>query len=571
MILHMHFVGPSRFLRVPGSFWTSLLGVILLISVVSCASPLARAQSGQPPATEAVTPALRKLLAANEPLNLDARPLDLAALRRFYGARGFRPAWTADPAAQQQAVLALMALDHASDEGLDPADYYARSLVTGPPPTAKAVAERDLLLTDGFLRYAHDLRLGRIVPDEVYDDIRLPAQSFDAVGALETSLRNGSLAELIAELPPPHREYARLREALARYRALLAKGGWPKLPAEFELKLGSNDPRLAVLRQRFAIEDPALAAAPDTDDLAEALRRYQARNGLEVDGRIGRRTLAMLNVSAAERVDQIIANMERWRWLPRALEAHHVAVNVASGELTAVKNGKPVLTSRVIVGDQKHPTPILRTLVAAVTVNPPWNVPPSIARKEILPKLRRNPSYLLSEKIMLMNGPTDDPYGLKIDWHAVSASRFPYRLRQLPGPGNALGVIKLEMPNQFDVYLHDTPARRLFARAERSLSHGCIRVEEILALASFALTGDTTKASEEIRKAIASGTTRHLGTARSLSVYLLYWTAIANADGVVEFRPDIYGRDTRLSAALTGRSASSAVALRSTACRSQNS
>lgn len=560
----------SRVIRLLCSLRAGRVGFILLLALGGYASSPAHAQTTQAPtATEVTSSALRELLATNEPLQLDARPLDLSALRRFYGGRGFQSAWTADAAARQRADLVLVVLEHASDEGLDPADYHVTSLVMGSPSMpAKTVAKRDLLLTDGFLRYAHDLRLGRIAPNEVYDDISLPAQRFDALSALEASLRKNDFAELIAELAPRHREYARLKKALARYRALLAKGGWPTLPAISELKLGSDDPRLAVLRQRLAIEDSVPAEAPGMDDLVAAVRRYQARNGLQVDGRIGRRTLAALNISAAERIDQIIANMERWRWMPRAIEPNRIVVNVASSELTAVKDHKPVLTSRVIVGDRKHPSPILRTLVTGVTLNPPWNVPPSIARKEMLPKLRRNPDYLLSEKIVLVNGPANDPYGLGIDWQAVSPAHFPYRLRQLPGPGNALGRIKLEMPNQFDVYLHDTSARSLFARTERDLSHGCIRVEQIRALASFALTGEANETSGKIGEAIESGETRYLATAQPLPVYLVYWTAIADADGTVEFRPDIYGRDRRLSTVLAGRKASGALASQSVGCRS---
>ncbi len=193
----------------------------------------------------------------------------------------------------------------------------------------------------------------------------------------------------------------------------------------------------------------------------------------------------------------------------------------------------------------------MRAEGAGVTVNPPWNVPSSIVVREILPKLRKNPAYLVSQNMVLVNGPASDPQGLHIDWHAVSAAHFPYRIRQKPGPQNALGRVKIELPNRFAVYLHDTPAKSAFDRPARDVSHGCVRVEQILPLASYVL-GDA-KAAERIAAALQDGETRYLPAAKSLPVYFLYWTAFAGADGVLQFRPDIYGRDARLIAALKAR------------------
>jgi murein L,D-transpeptidase YcbB/YkuD len=515
---------------------------------------LALALAAGPARAQATAEALRQRLEGGLSPDLARRSLDVATLRRFYQARDFRPAWTGDPAAVANAALACAALDRASEEGLDPADYHARALAAATAPTtAQAAATRELLLTDGFLRYAHDLRLGRVAPNAVDDDVALPARQFDPVAALQAALANGRLAKLIAELPPADPGYAPLKTALARYRDLVAHGGWPQIPPGPELKLGSTDPRLGILRQRLAAEDRALAADVEQarpGDLAAALRRYQLRNGLEPDGRIGKRTLAMLNASAPERVAQIAANLERLRWLPRAHEARRIVVNVAAGELRAINDGRTVLVSRVIIGDARHPTPMLGAVATGITVNPPWNVPMSIARKEMLPKLRRNPRYLLDENIVLVNGPADDPFGLRVDWRSIPAGRFPYRLRQLPGPGNSLGGLKLEMPNRFDVYLHDTPVKRLFARAERAFSHGCVRVEQALALASWVLSGDPTGLRDRLKSEIAAGGTHHVRLEHPLPVYLLYGTAFVEADGTIAFRADIYGRDRRLIAAL---------------------
>jgi murein L,D-transpeptidase YcbB/YkuD len=211
--------------------------------------------------------------------------------------------------------------------------------------------------------------------------------------------------------------------------------------------------------------------------------------------------------------------------------------------------GKAVLSSRVIVGKPSTRTPILRAEGAGITVNPAWNVPRSIAVKEILPKLRRNHAWLKSQEMVLLDGPVGDPYGLTVNWRAVTAAKFPYRIRQAPGAKNPLGLVKLELPNRFDVYLHDTPGKAAFERTNRAQSHGCIRVEQILPLASYALTAGP-DAVAQIQDAIGQGETRYLPLSRKVPVYVLYWTAFADADGKIQFARDLYGRDRRMIAAM---------------------
>jgi murein L,D-transpeptidase YcbB/YkuD len=243
--------------------------------------------------------------------------------------------------------------------------------------------------------------------------------------------------------------------------------------------------------------------------------------------------------------------MERWRWLPSALEADRVMVNAADGQLELWLGGQLVLTSRVVVGKRTSPTPILRAEGAGITVNPPWTVPRSIAVKEILPKLKRNRAWLAQHDMVLLDGPPDDPQGLRINWRAISAGSFPYQIRQYPGPRNPLGRIKLELPNRFNVYLHDTPDKAAFERPARQLSHGCVRVEQILPLASYALSADLS-AMQRISQAIDSGKTSTIPLQRKLPVYFLYWTAVSNLGGETHYSPDVYGRDRRLIAALHG-------------------
>jgi murein L,D-transpeptidase YcbB/YkuD len=417
-------------------------------------------------------------------------------------------------------------LQQSAEEGLDPADYRQGTLAG----------------------YAHDLAFGRASLRALDRDVLLPEPTLDTAALVMQAQRDGRLQALPAGLAPPFPEYAALKSALARYRAIAAAGGWARLDAA--VKNYDSPAQAAALRRRLSFEDaaPADPAAP----LQEAVRRFQARHGLEADGVIGRATLAELNVTAAARADTIMANMERWRWLPRSLEPDHVVINAAAAELTLVLAGKPALVSRVIVGRPQDPTPILRAEAAAITVNPPWNVPRTIAAREMLPRLKRDPAWLARQDMILLDGPAGDPQGLTVQWRSIPAGTFPYRIRQHPGPANPLGQVKLELPNRFDVYLHDTPGRSAFARPDRHLSHGCVRVEQILPLASYAISADLSS-MEKIVAAIDAGETQTVPLQRKLPVYFLYWTAFAQGDGSIAFRPDIYGRDRRMLAALHSR------------------
>jgi len=454
-----------------------------------------------------------------------------AALKSFYRARDFVPAWT-----DEDAAILLTVLRDAGKEGLDPKDYQLA-------PVQGAV--RDVRLTQAALAYAGDTRIGRARLKNLDDDVALPNYSHDAAADLAKALGEHRVAAFLADAPPRASQYAHLKLGLAAYAAIRDSGGWPILPA---IAADTTSDGTALLRKRLAYEDSILMADPAAD-LTEAVKRFQSQHGLEPDGRIGKRTLAELNVSAADRARQIMANMERWRWMPRDLEDNFIAVNIPDASLSLVLNGREVLASRVVVGKPDTPTPILRAEGGGITINPPWNVPDSIARKEILPKLKANPAYLQSQDMILLNGPAGDPYGLHVRWRAIPSGTFPYRIQQHPGGKNALGTIKLELPNRFDVYLHDTPAKGVFAKSTRDVSHGCVRVQRILPLASYALS-ENLDAMIMISDAVSAGETKYIPLQRRLPVYFLYWTVFPASDGALQFRPDIYGRDKRLLGAL---------------------
>jgi L,D-transpeptidase YcbB len=502
---------------------------------------------------------LREALERPDGPRVERESLDVQALRRFYRRRGFAPAWGVDGAGMERAARLVEALANASAHGLDPRDYHL-DVIRNRRTDAHddAGIERELLLTDAYLRYAAHVRVGRVRPEQAGQDWGIATSRFDAAGSLTVALQEPlSFPALLRSLPPPADGYARLVNALARYRALAARtGGWPVVPPGPLLRPGGNDARIPRLQRRLATEDD-LTTPSSRDDydaaLEGAVRRFQARHGLEIDGIVGPKTLRALTVPVSDRIRQIELNLERWRWLPRDLGRRYIMVNAADATLEVVEDGRMVLASRVVVGDLRHPTPMVQSRLDAVIFNPPWNVPLSIAVEEMLPRLRRSPRYLADNDIVILDRRETDPFGRAIDWSTVPSDPFPFALQQQPGPKNPLGRIKFETPNRFDVYLHDTPVRSLFARMARTSSHGCVRVEQARQLADYVLSGPGTSwNSRTIDEAIATGHTQRVPVRRQLPVYVLYWTAFVDADGAVHFRHDVYGRDQRLATALAG-------------------
>lgn len=471
---------------------------------------------------------IREILTRKDGANFDTRDLDLVALQKFYEPRSYQPAWSGGGQADQDGRDAFTILQHAADEGLEPDKYHVREIdLRRTTVTTQSPAEFDVRLSDGILRYARDQRQGRSELRTLDHDVALPMEVVNPA-ELNTALRDQRIADFLSG--PSQAQYSRLKHALARYRDIAAKGDWPRLRSPIKDDLGVATRQTELLRSRLAYED-RLASDP-ASDLQAAVERFQRQHGLDADGQVGPKTVAALDTPASQRAQQIAANMERWRWVPRSLGSRYILVNAADATLAVIDAGKTVLTSRVVVGKRSTPTAMFNATVAAITINPVWNIPSSIVRNEILPKARRSSAYLRHN-------------------HIVADGDGGYR--QLPGANNALGLIKLEMPNRFSAYLHDTSAPSLFARDERHLSHGCIRVQEIRSLASFALSGDLSLGLEKIDATIASGQTERIALDKPLPVYVLYWTVIANEDGTVDFHPDVYGRDQRLLATLGGQ------------------
>jgi len=546
-----------------------------LLSVASlCAlalfAPTADPAAAPAPTGGTVTRILQDRLTAGAAVNAaDRDGTDLKLLADFYAARDGRPVWIADGRPAARALDLLSVLQAAATEGLDPADYgiarIAALVERGDSPDA--LAELELLLTHGALGYARDLSNGRVEPRRADPELFIEREAVDAPALLRAVADAPDPAPVLAALAPRRVEYRRLREALTLYRALAAGGGWPRVPALAEgvrkLTPGEGAALVPALRDRLRVTGELPAGAPGPDDphlydpaLAEAVRLFQARHGLAVDGVVGQNTLEALNVTAAERVRQIELNMERWRWMPDDLGPRYLFVNLAAFTLELWEGGSLTHMARVVVGTPYQRTPVFSDRMTYLEVNPYWNVPPSIARNEMLPKLRKDPTYLARNGYTLFSGWSDTAVQLdatKIDWSRISPRAFPYKIRQEPGDRNALGRIKFMFPNQFDVYLHDTPSRNLFARANRTFSHGCIRVEHPLDLAErvLALTGTPGWDRARLDATVASGKRTVIPLKSALPIHLAYITAFVDDGGRVNFRSDIYDRDDRLDAALT--------------------
>lgn len=434
-----------------------------------------------------------------------------------------------------QADLLRQALAASDRHGFEPDEFAPR----GPG---------DAALIDATLRYARAVKTGRLANEGFREDWGLRPQPFDARAGLARAVYEDRLDAWLKSLPPDYPGYETLQQGLVTYRTIRERGGWQSLPDNADLKPGSTGYAVEALRARLAIEDPgapaqvartqpAAATAPGQPPapgltvgeplfdaaLAETVKRAQKRMGLEPSGVVNASTRAALNIPVQRRIDQIVANMERWRWLPATLPADRIQVNVAAGVLTLFKADQPTLSMRAVTGRPNGgETPLLTSTIDSIVLNPPWNVPAGIAARELMPKGR---AYLASAGFRILPGGG---------------------LQQRPGPGSALGLVKFDFLNPYSVYLHDTPSKGGFARYSRTASHGCVRLEKPFALARAIMEGDPVWTPEAIDATVAGGKTTRAPVARPVAVFLLYWTAYVTPDGQVNFRQDPYGWDALL-------------------------
>ncbi|MGB0498839.1 MAG: L,D-transpeptidase family protein [Rubricella sp.] len=501
-----------------------------------------------------------------------------------YAARDFRPIWTGRDRRAAEALLAAMG--QAFEHGL-PSDPRRVALLRGileaaPRDGSDPMAE--IALADAWLDYARVKLSGLIAPSSLSENLHVfPVEHRDDE-LLFMVASAPDPAALVAGVEPPGGQYEALQQVLADLRAVIEAGGWgPEVASGPLIRPGDSDPRVPALRERLAALGD-YAAPPEPDPLLEllrsdpepvaegegavvvpdptvfdpgteeALRAFQRRHGLNEDGVVGPATLAALNTSAEERARQVLVNLERERWKNGALEPDHIYVNLADFRMWVREGGEDIFTTRVVVGQsQEHETPEFVDRMTFLVANPTWTVPRSIATEEILPQLRTNPAHLQENNMILLPGGGGEPVpedSALVDWSQFSVNYFPWWIRQAPGPGNALGRVKFMFPNQFAIYLHDTPSRSLFRRDVRDFSHGCVRVQDPIGLMEVLLAPQMDNPRAEFQSILDTGVETEIPLRRPIPVHLDYRTVRVEADGTVHFRQDVYLRDTLVYEAL---------------------
>lgn len=484
-----------------------------------------------------------------------------AGLRTLYGLQDNKPLWVTKGLDDRQPLEDLVQAirNFAKFNGLQSAnDSYDEIENLIRHPSQETDARLDILLSSRVLDLIHDLNGQRVNLSQLYVGWDFTKEKRDLVAGLFKAIEHNTLQDYFSSLLPANGDYLRLADSLKQYREIRAKGGWPVIPYGETIKPGSTDPRLTLIRERLVAEgyltagDKEAPLKPYGEDLENAVIAYQSRNMLESDGVIGGRTLRAMNVSVQRRIEQIKANMERMRHLPRNFPSRYAIVNIADTSVKVVENGSSIYHSAVITGRPDRKSPFIQSKIRTVIFNPSWHVPSRIAREDILPKLRKDPRYLEKQGIVIKQNGDQDPHGRNIDWKNISPSEFTFRLRQEPGAMNALGQIKFDFDNDYAVYMHGTPHEELFSKADRHLSSGCVRLEDPVSFATIVLRdneGNWDK--DKVETYVDAAKTRWIQVSDPLPVYFVYQTVtFPTPDGPAHFTQDDYNYDQILIDAL---------------------
>ena len=481
-----------------------------------------------------------------------ATPAEIEALLGFYAARAFAPLWTDAEGLTPAARRIGDWLATAADDGLDAKAYPMPRLERRDARDADRRAEAEVRVALSILRYADDAQAGTVDPGSVSKVVDVTPVHPDPAAVLAGVAGAADPALALDAFNPPHAGYRNLRKALI---ALNEARQVPvvEVPPGKTLRRGVTDPRVTILRERLGLLEQGDSKEQDEvfdDAVEEAVRAFQTEHGLMADGIVGPNTLLVMNGGAGNRREEIIANMERWRWMPRDLGARYVHVNIPAF-MVAVMEGDgegayaPSYEGRVVVGKPSNPTPVFSDEIEHIVTNPYWNVPYSIASKEMLPNLKADPGYYAKRGYDTIgpSGKPIDPYS--VNWSGQSTKTLGYRFRQRPSNANALGNVKFLFPNDHAVYLHDTNARSLFSKTVRAFSHGCVRLHEPFEFARHLLAKETAFSADTIERSLG-GKERWFNTSDHIPVHITYFTVIADESGSLDFAGDIYGFDRRV-------------------------
>ncbi|MEM7008117.1 MAG: L,D-transpeptidase family protein [Thermodesulfobacteriota bacterium] len=584
--------------------FVAALSLILLLSY-GCASPKQENKISEPAQntqTQTFSKAKVKSIAQQRMLAsgyLQIQTKNIKAnrsLAQTYHANNYSLLWINSNGASPQALEMIEVVRTSGNDALNPMDYHIEEIeaalirIDGSNKSIDEIdlAELELLLSNAFLNYARDVHYGRVNPGQINLELLSSERPINISELLTTSTANNQVKKTLDGLMPKYPVYAQLRDGLQEYREIAENGGWQRVPYGDKFKKGARGTRVVALRERLIVTGELESSVPVSDvfdeTLDQAVRKYQSRNGLYVDGVVGKSTIEALNVPVEQRISQIELSMERWRILPQYLGSRYILVNIANFHLYGVDNNNDVVDMRIVVGKPEWNTPMFSEEMTHIVMNPYWNIPPSIFKDDIAPRIKSDPEYLskrgidalglkapeklpveetqqveVAENVEIIE--TDEDIERPLSEAEIQNQQAQqeyisqvlsgkYRLRQNPGPGNPLGQIKFLFPNKHAVYLHDTPNRGFFKRAQRNFSHGCIRVERPIDLAEFVLASNLDWNQSRVKSSINSRKTRTVHLNQTIPVYILYFTSWVDDAGNVNFHKDIYGEDQALLNAL---------------------
>lgn len=481
--------------------------------------------------------------------------------KKFYRESKFKLGWFENNKLVPQAAQMLAVIEKSDEDGLNAKDYQIKDFNklfkeldeakkdTGRYRTLQR--EIDVALSGTYFVWASDFYRGRVIPKEnknVEWDVK--RNKIKLHKALATVLQDRKSKYDYADFQPLHKEYSNLKIALANHRKSKSQGGWPTIPRGTKIKPGQSSAAVSILRKRLLNQSAETDSANQNvydATLVAAVKSFQISQGLKPDGTVGGETLRMLNIPLDQRIKTIILNMERLRWIPKSFEPDYLIVNIPEYRLRVYEKSQEKMTMKVIVGKTLNSTPVFSDKMEYVVLSPYWNVPYSILEKELIPKIMSDPGYLerLDMEVVTNKAEPVDP--ASVDWSSVNETNFKYVVRRRPGPKNDLGDVKFIFPNSNDVYLHDTPHDELFSQVSRGFSHGCVRVEKPIDLAVYLLRNVPGYDRGKIQSIIAERKEKHVPLKHVIPVYLVYFTAWADANGNVSFREDIYDHDKTLA------------------------
>lgn len=536
------------------SFFTHGLTLAVVLLFILTASSCSKRKSGEQPLMDSTYIA--------QYMNAEPRFKDeLYWGKLFYKERGYELAWFKGHELVPQAEAFIEELGKVHEDGLDPKDYQLvdfdkllkdfKGIKRDLEKRDSLELEIDMALTASYLNWSSDFYRGLLAPSEARKadwDIKLNKMNLS--NALTKFLNEDAQDDI--QLRPVHAEYANLKKALANFREVQKAGGWPKIPENTTLKEGQSSPVVPLLKNRLASflgKDSTVMKDNNTvftSDIKAALKKFQETSGLTATGRLNAETIRFMNVPVEDRIRQIVINMERWRWIPESFGTDYLIVNIPEFKLRVYEQGKEAMNMKVIVGKELHSTPIFNDLMEHIVLAPYWNIPPGILKDEIVPAVTANPGYLAAKEmeVITSDGTVVDPGS--VDWSAAGTAGFKYIVRRRPGPNNDLGNVKFIFPNSRNIYLHDTPADQLFSASKRDFSHGCVRVEKPIDLAVYLLRNVQGWDRSKIMDQIETGQEKYVPLKAKLPVYLVYFTASADADGHVRFFDDVYDHDKKL-------------------------